>query len=114
MQMKYFRITKLALCDDQSAHMVPLPTAEPAAINAFMKITRLTLLQAQDRQISDNCKQPMHSNIPLLNQTTEYSHQSQDVFPHDQSRVILQQFSIITQALHNFTDKVSGDLNKIT
>ena len=37
---------KLALCDDQSPHMVPLPLA----INAFMTIARLTLLQAKDGQ----------------------------------------------------------------
>ena len=39
---------KLALCDDQSAHTVSLPLAELPGINAFMTITRLTLLQAQD------------------------------------------------------------------
>ena len=27
---------KLALCDDQPVHMVPLPPVEPLAINAFM------------------------------------------------------------------------------
>ena len=39
---------KLVLCDDQSAHMVPLPPAVLPASNAFMTITRLTLLQVQD------------------------------------------------------------------
>ena len=44
----------------------------------------------------------------------ESSHQSQDVHPHNQSTVILQPFSIITQELQTFTDKVSSELNKIT
>ena len=35
-------------------------------------------------------KQPMYSNIPLVNQNTNRSHQSQNVNPHDQSNVILQ------------------------
>ena len=30
---------KLVLCDDQSAHMVPLPPAELPEINAFATIT---------------------------------------------------------------------------
>ena len=57
------------LCDDDSAHMVPLPPAELQEINAFTTITRLTLLQAQHGQVSDNCKQPMYSNIPLVTKT---------------------------------------------
>ena len=103
---------KSALCDDQSTHMVPFPPPEPPEINVFMTVARLTLLQSQDGQISDNCKQPKYSNIQLVKQTTECSHQSQDVHPHDQSTVILQQFSIITQELQNFMDKVSSDLNR--
>ena len=105
---------KLALCDDQLAHMVPLQLAELPEINAFMTITKLTLLQAQNGQISYNCKQSKYSTIPLVNQNTECSHQSQYVHPHNQSMVILQTFSIIIPELQNFTDKVDGDLNKIT
>ena len=89
---------KLALCDDQSAHMVPLLTDEPPEINAFATITRLTFLQAQDGQISNNHK-PMYSNISLVNQNINGSHQSQHVHPHDQSTVILQQFNITAQEL---------------
>ena len=81
---------KSALGDDQSAHMVPLPPAEPPEINAFAKITRLAPLKAQDGPISDNCKQCMYSNIPLVNQNMECSHQCQDVHHHNQSTVILQ------------------------
>ena len=91
-----------------------ITTSWATRTNAFMTITRKTLLQAQDGQISDNHKQSMYSNIPLVNQNMKSSHQSQDVHPHNQSTVILQQFSIIAQELWNFIDKVSGDLNKIT
>ena len=35
------------------------------------------------------------------------------MLPHDQSTVILQQFSMIMQELWNFMDKLSGDVNKI-
>ena len=43
MCMKYLS-HKLLLCDDQSAHMPPLPPPELPEINAFTTITRLTLL----------------------------------------------------------------------
>ena len=76
------------LYDDQVAHMVPLPPAELPEINAFITITKYTLLQAQDGQISDKQKQPMCSNIPLVKQNTECSHQRQDVHFHNQSTVI--------------------------
>ena len=50
----------------------------------------------------------------LVNQNTNSSLQNQNVHPYDQSTVILQQFSMITQELRNVTDRVSGDINKIT
>ena len=56
----------------------------------------------------------MYSNIPSVTQNTKSSHQSQHVHHHDQSTLILKEFSIITQQLQNFMDKVSGDLMKIT
>ena len=55
MQKKYLS-HKLALCDDQLTHMVPVPPAELPEINAFTTITRLTFLQTQDEQISNTCK----------------------------------------------------------
>ena len=77
--------------------MVPLPPAELPATNVYMTIPSQALLQAQDGQINDNCKQLKYSNIPLVNQTTECSHQSQDVYPHNQFMAILQQCSVIMQ-----------------
>ena len=93
--------------------MVPLTPAEPLAINAYMTIPRVTLLQAQDRQNSYHHKQPQYNNTPLVKQLLEWPHQNQDVHSHNQSMVILQQFNIITQELQNFTNKVCGALNKI-
>ena len=55
----------------------------------------------------------MYSNIPLVNQNTNRSHESQNVQPHEKSTVILQEFSMITQELKNFSDKVCNT-NKIT
>ena len=72
---------KLALCDDQLAHRVPLPPAELPEINAFTTITRFPFLQAQDEQVSDTIKQPIYSNIPLVNQNINSSPQSQNVHP---------------------------------
>ena len=74
---------KLALHDKQSTQVVPLSPAELPEINAFTPITTLTLLQTLVGQISDNNKQPMYSNIQLVNQNTNGSHQSQDVHHHD-------------------------------
>ena len=90
---------KLALCNDKLTHMIPVPPAEPPEINTFTTITRLTFLQAKDGQVSNTHKQPMYSNIPLVNQNTNSSHQSQNVQPHDISNVMLQQLSMITQEL---------------
>ena len=87
------------LCDDQSTHMVPVPPAELPEINAFTTITRLTFLQTQDEQVSNTYKQPMYSDIPLVNQSTNSFLQNQNVHSHNQSTVILQQFSMITQEL---------------
>ena len=96
---KIFESHKLALCDDHSTHMVPVPPAEPLEINAFTKITRLTFLQTQDEQVSNTHTQPMYSEITLVNQNTNSLLQNQNIFPHDQTTVILQQFSMITQEL---------------
>ena len=89
----------MSLCDDKLAHMVPLPPADPPAINAYMTIPRLTLLQGQDRQNNDHCKQPQYNGTPVVKEPPEWLPQNQDVHPHDQSWVIIKQFKIITQEL---------------
>ena len=90
---------KLALCDDQSTHMVPVPPAELPEINAFTTVTKLIFLQDHDMQVINTHRQPMYNNIPSVNQNTNSSHQSHNVQPHDQSTAILQQFIMIPQEL---------------
>ena len=99
---------------NQLTHTVPVPQAELPETNAFTTMTTLTFLQAQGEQASNTHKQPMYSNVPLISQNTNSSHQSQKMQFHNQSTVILNQFSMTTQELQNFMDKVSGDINKIT
>ena len=53
--------------------MVPVPPAELPEINTFTTITRLTFLQTQDEEVSNTHKQPMYSDIPLVNQYTNSS-----------------------------------------
>ena len=90
--------------------MVPVPPVEPSEITAFTTITRLTFLQTQDEEVNNTHKQPMYSDIPLVNQSTYSSLQSLNVHPQDQSTVTLPQSSMITQELQNFMDKVSSDI----
>ena len=98
------------LCDDHLTHLVPVPCELPES-NAFTTITTLTFLQTQDEHVSNTHTQPMYSDIPLVNLDMNSSLGNQNMYPHNQSTVILQQFSMITQELQNFTDKVPGDIN---
>ena len=61
---------KLALCDDHTTHMVPIPPAELPEIKAFTTIIRLIVLQTQNEQVSNTCTQPMYSYINSVNQIT--------------------------------------------
>ena len=71
----------------------------------------LTFSQTQNEHINSTNTQPMYSNSTSTNKNTNSSPKNNNVHPHDQSTVILQQFSMITQAFRNFT--VSGDITKI-
>ena len=55
----------------------------------------------------------MYRTLTAANQNSNSSPQNNNVHPHDQSTVILQQFNIITQELRNVMDKVSCDFTKI-
>ena len=50
---------ELALCDDKLACMILYTSPKTSAINAYMTIARLMLLQAEDRQINDICNTPV-------------------------------------------------------
>ena len=94
--------------------MVPTSPGEPLEINAFNTIARLTISQTQIECINSTHTQPMYSNSASDNQTINSSLQNNNVQPHDEYTVILQQLSKITEELRNFMDKVSGDITKIT
>ena len=93
--------------------MVPLTSAEPLEVNTVKTVARLTLSQTHKDHPNDTHTQPIYSNSFLTNNINN-SPQNNIVHPHYHSTVILQQFSMITQELRNFTDKVSGDITKIT
>ena len=82
-------------------YMVPLPTVEPSESNALKTIARLTLSQKQRELPNNNDTQPIHSNSILTNDNTCNPSPNNKVHSHNQSTVILQQFSMITQELKN-------------
>ena len=108
---------KIALCYDPTVQMVPLPSAEPSSVNTFKRIARLIFHKLKRDHPKKTHTQPIHSKSTLTNNNTNSSPQNNknnNVHPHDQSTVILKQFSMITQELRNFTDKVSDDITKTT
>ena len=105
---------KIALCNDLTVHMVPLPSAEISKANVVKAIARLTLSQTHEDHPNHTHTQSIYSNSNLANNNINNSPQNNIVHPHNQSNVILQQFNMITQELRNFIDKVSGDISKIT
>ena len=94
---------ELVLCDDEVAYMVPLPPSEPLAMNTYMTLPRVTLQQNEDSQNNVHSKQPQCTSTPLVNQLTEWSHQSQNVHQHNQSTIMQQQFSIFVKELQKIT-----------
>ena len=92
-----------------------LPTAEPSESNAFETIERLTLLTKSNWILpNDNQTQAIPNTSILTNNNICNTPQNNMAQSHNQSIIILQQFSMITQELKNFTNKVSGDITKIT
>ena len=91
-------------CNGTTLNMALLPTAEPFESNASETIVRLILSQDQRSQCSDIQRQV----IPNISILCNYITQS-----HDQFTVILQQFSIITAELKNFTNKVPSNITKL-
>ena len=79
--------------------MLPFPVAEPLESNAFETIAKLTLSQNQRDLPNNNQTQTIYSNSVLTNDNTCNPSQNNKVYSHDQSTVILQQFSMITKEL---------------
>ena len=93
--------------------MVQLPSAEPSEVNAVETVERITCSHTSRDHHNDIHTQSIYSNSMSANNKTNNSPQKNAIHPHDQSTVILQQFSMITQELKNFMDKVSADITKI-
>ena len=91
--------------------MVPLPSAEPLGVNAVETIARLTLSQTHKDHPNDTHTQSIYSKS--TNNNTNNSPQNNTVHPHNQSTVILQQFSMITQELRNLMEKGPVTLPKL-
>ena len=86
-----------------AVHMVPLLSVESSEVNAVETISRLMLSQIHKDHPNDTHTQSTYIKSTLTN-NTKNSPQSNTVHPHDQSTVILQPFSMITQEFRNFTD----------
>ena len=52
---------KIALCNDPTIHMVPLPPAEPLEVNVFETIARLSFSETQKEHVSNTHTQPIYS-----------------------------------------------------
>ena len=94
--------------------MVPLPPAEPSEFNALQTIARPSLSQNK-RDLPNNIQTQAISSASIPTDINLCNtHQNNMTQSHNQSTVILQQFSMIMEELKNFTNKVSGDITKIT
>ena len=87
------------LCNGPRINMVPLPTAELSESNAFETIARLTLSQNQMDLPNNNQIQAIPNTSILTNFNICNTPQNNMAQSHDQSTLILQQFSMITQEL---------------
>ena len=93
----------IAIWNDTTINMFPLPTAEPSKSNAFETIARLTLSQNQREPPNDNQRQAIPSISMLTN--NNICNTPQNNMTQFQSTIILQHFSMITQELKKFTHK---------
>ena len=94
--------------------MVPLPPAKPPESNALGTIAKLSLSQNQIDLCNDTHTQTISNNPIIPNNVINSTPTTNIAQPNDQSTIILQQFSMITEELKNFTNKASGDITKIT
>ena len=105
---------KIAICNDTTVNMVPLPPAELPEFNAFETITRLSLSQNQ-RNLPYNIQtQTIPNRSIITNNNVGNLPKNNMTWSHNQITIIPQQFSMITKELKNFTNKASGDITMIT
>ena len=103
----------IAICNDTTINMVPLPTAEPSESNAFERIARLSLSQNQREPPNDIQTQSISKTSILTNNNICNTPQNSMTWSHDQSTIIMQQFSMIIKEL-KMSQKVYGGITKIT
>ena len=89
-------------------------TNQLTVLTSFETLTRLTLSQNQRDLSNNNLTQPIPRNSILTNNKTCNLSQNSIVHSHNQSTIILQQFSMRTQELKKITNKVSSNITKIT
>ena len=85
--------------------MVPLPPAEPSEVDTVEIIEKLTHSHTSKHHPNDNQPQSIYSHTSSTKNSTTNSPQNNAIHPHDQSTVILQQFSMIMQELNTIMDK---------
>ena len=104
----------IAIFNDTTINMVPLPPAEPSEFNAFETVVRLSLSQNQRDLPNDIQTQAIPSTSITTDNDKGNIPQNNTTQSCNQSTVIVQLFSIITEELKNSTNKVSSDITKIT
>ena len=80
---------KIALSNDLTVHMVPLPPGKTLEVNAFETIARLTFTQTQNEHVNKTHTQPSYSSSYSTNKNINSSPQNNNVHSHNQSTVIL-------------------------
>ena len=103
---------KIAICNDTTINMVPLPPAEPSEFNTFERIVRLSLPQNQRDLPNSTQTQAIPYTSIITDDNIGNTPKNNMIQSHNQSTIILQQFSMITKELINFTNKVSEDITK--
>ena len=92
----------IAICNDTTINMVPLPPAEPPEFNAFETISRLLLSQNQ-RDLPHNIQTQTNPNTSIITNNSIGSTPKTNITQ-----------PCIMKELQNFTNKVLGDITKIT
>ena len=95
----------VALCNDPAVYMVPLPSADPPEVNAVNTIETLLHSHTSVNHTNNNFPQASYNISTSTNNSTNNSPQNNTIHPHDQSTILLQQFSVITQELKNSQKK---------
>ena len=95
------KLGKATICNDKTVNMVQLPPAEPPEANVIETFVRLTTINGNtniDQASNSTSGNPLLHSIP---------------FPNNQSSIIIDQFSQLTEELKNCTKLVSSNLSEM-